>query len=92
MTTHSSILAWEIPWTEEHSELQQMGSRDWHIFATKPPQSKVISSFVSGMGGRGGGVGDTYLSSFLERINTYSWIVAILSSSLTNIYVSSEQL
>ena len=24
---HSSILAWEIPWTEEPGELQSMGSR-----------------------------------------------------------------
>ena len=23
--THSSILAWEIPWTEEHGRLQSMG-------------------------------------------------------------------
>ena len=23
--THSSILAWEIPWTEEHGGLQSMG-------------------------------------------------------------------
>ena len=22
--THSSVLAWEIPWTEEHGELQSM--------------------------------------------------------------------
>ena len=26
MATHSSILAWEIPWTEEPGELQFMGS------------------------------------------------------------------
>ena len=26
MVTHSSILAWEIPWTEEPSGLQSMGS------------------------------------------------------------------
>ena len=26
MATHSSILAWEIPWTEEPSGLQSMGS------------------------------------------------------------------
>ena len=25
MATHSSILAWEIPWTEEPGELQSMG-------------------------------------------------------------------
>ena len=27
MTTHSSILAWEIPWTEEPGRLQFMGSQ-----------------------------------------------------------------
>ena len=27
MATHSSILAWEIPWTEELSGLQSMGSQ-----------------------------------------------------------------
>ena len=26
MTTHSSILTWEIPWTEEPGRLQSMGS------------------------------------------------------------------
>ena len=25
MATHSNILAWEIPWTEEPGELQSMG-------------------------------------------------------------------
>ena len=27
MTTHSSILAWEMPWTEEPGGLQSMGSQ-----------------------------------------------------------------
>ena len=27
MTTHSSILAWEIPWTEDPGGLQSMGSQ-----------------------------------------------------------------
>ena len=27
MTTHSRILAWRIPWTEEPGELQSMGSQ-----------------------------------------------------------------
>ena len=26
MTTHSSLLAWRIPWTEEPGRLQSMGS------------------------------------------------------------------
>ena len=28
MATHSSILAWKIPWTEEHGRLQSMGSQE----------------------------------------------------------------
>ena len=27
MTTHSSIIAWKIPWTEEPSRLQSIGSQ-----------------------------------------------------------------
>ena len=27
MATHSSLLAWKIPWTEEPSKLQSMGSQ-----------------------------------------------------------------
>ena len=29
METHSSTLAWEIPWTEEPGRLQSMGSLEW---------------------------------------------------------------
>ena len=29
MATHSSILAWEIPWTEEPDTLQSMGLQSW---------------------------------------------------------------
>ena len=36
MATHSSILAWEIPWTEDSSKLQSMGlQRDRHYLLTK---------------------------------------------------------
>ena len=39
MATHSSILAWEIPWTEEPDGLQSMGSqRVRHNLATKEQQ------------------------------------------------------
>ena len=34
MTTHSSILAWKIPWTEEPGRLQFMGSRVRHNWVT----------------------------------------------------------
>ena len=29
MAPHSSTLAWKIPWTEEPSRLQSMGSKSW---------------------------------------------------------------
>ena len=36
MATHSSIFAWEIPWTEETGGLQSMGpQRVGHDLATK---------------------------------------------------------
>ena len=39
MATHASILAWEIPWTEEPGGLQSMGlQRVRHNLATKQQQ------------------------------------------------------
>ena len=29
MATHSSILAWKIPWKEEPGRLQSVGSQSW---------------------------------------------------------------
>ena len=44
MATHSSILAWEIPWTEEPGELQSMGSqRVEHDLANKQQQQQFSS-------------------------------------------------
>ena len=28
MAIHSSVLAWEIPWTEEHGRQESMGSQE----------------------------------------------------------------
>ena len=40
MATQSSILAWKIPWTEEHGGLQSMGSNIvGHNLTTKQQQS-----------------------------------------------------
>ena len=39
MATHSSIPAWEIPWTDEPGGLQSIGlQRVGHDLVTKPPQ------------------------------------------------------
>ena len=41
MAAHSSIVAWEIPWTEEPGGLQSMGSQTVkHDFATIQGQQK----------------------------------------------------
>ena len=44
MATHSSILSWKIPWTEESGGLQSMGSqRVGHDLAPKQQQQMAIS-------------------------------------------------
>ena len=43
MTSHSSILAWKIPWTEEPDRLQSMGSqRVRHDLATKQQYIHIL--------------------------------------------------
>ena len=37
MATHSNIVAWRIPWTEEPGSLQSMVSQVRHDLVTKPP-------------------------------------------------------
>ena len=45
MATHSSILAWEIPWTEKPGGLQSVGSqRVRHNLVIKPPLQKKETS------------------------------------------------
>ena len=45
MATHSSILAWEIPWTEEPGGLQSLGSQIvGHNLATKQQQHRESTS------------------------------------------------
>ena len=47
MATHSSILAWRIPWTEEHGRLQPMGSQrvrhDWVTEHGRMPRSLFLA-------------------------------------------------
>ena len=43
--THPSILAWEIPWTEEHGRLQSQGSqRIGHNWVTKHTHAHTAES------------------------------------------------
>ena len=56
MATHSSILVWEISWTEEHGRLQSTGSQrveqDWmtftfHHLASEGSKSKSLYFLIS---------------------------------------------
>ena len=48
MATHSSILTWEIPWTEKPGGLQSMGSqRVGHDLGTKPQQQCMLYTNAS---------------------------------------------
>ena len=56
MATHSSILAWRIPWTEEPGGLQSIGSQrvrhrwsDLHTHTQHMPRSRIAGSYGSFM-------------------------------------------
>ena len=46
MGIHSSILGWEIPWTEEPGGLQSWGHRVYHNLTSKQQQQKT---FITGI-------------------------------------------
>ena len=49
MATHSSTLAWKIPWTEEPGRLQPMGSqRVGHDWVTSLSLSYIVKGFPGG--------------------------------------------
>ena len=52
MATHSSTLAWKIPWMEEPGRLQSMGlhrvGHDWSDLAAAAAVSKIWESFTKG--------------------------------------------
>ena len=68
MATHSSTLAWKIPWTEEPGRLQSMGVTEgrirlsnftftFHFHALEKemaPHSSVLAWRIPGMGEPGG--------------------------------------
>ena len=51
MASHSSILAWRIPWTEEPGGLQSKGSqRVGHDWMTKNPMGRRHKALISSLG------------------------------------------
>ena len=57
MATHSSTLAWKIPWTEEPGRLQSMGSPTFPFHALEKEMathSRVLAWRIPGTGEPGG--------------------------------------
>ena len=49
MTTHSSILAWRIPWTEQPGRVQSMGlQRVEHNRGTEHPHTRINLTTING--------------------------------------------
>ena len=46
MATHSTTLAWRIPWTEEPGGLQSMGSQESDTTATKSSPPFVSKKYI----------------------------------------------
>ena len=46
MTTYFSILAWEIPWTEEPDRLHPVSQGTGHVFATKQQHTHTHISHI----------------------------------------------
>ena len=47
MANHSSILVWEIPWTEEPGGLQFMKSQESHLVTKSLPPSDSLENNIS---------------------------------------------
>ena len=46
MATHSSILAWRIPWIEEPGGLQSMGSQELDLTKHMPAQTILLPEYL----------------------------------------------
>ena len=79
MATLFSILAWEIPWTEDPCGLQSLRSQEWYNLVTKPAEA------ASG-GGASGGVRRVDVTSKLESEDgvAVSWTGGGRMSLLSN--------
>ena len=75
MATYSNILAWEIPWTEEHGGLQSMGSEKVRDLATKESACNAGDpNLIPGLGRSTGEIGYSL---------QYSW-ASLLAQTVKN--------
>ena len=91
MATHSSILAWKIPWTEEPGKLQSTGlQRVRHDWTTSPEQILEDGEEQGGMAccSPWGSQSQTLLSNWTttgEHNNIYYFVVFLVSTQYLDI-------
>ena len=78
METHSSILAWKFPWTEEPGRLQSMGSqRVGHDWATYDYEASLMAQLIKNLAA----IQETHFDSWVGKIHwrraTYSSIFGL---------------
>ena len=83
MATHSSILAWRIPWTEEPGRHQFMGfQRVRHNAVTKPPPQPKCNLIVSVLSPIGPGWWKLSVIPFRILSYTFPWVLHLKTGSL----------
>ena len=95
MATHSSILAWRTPRTEEPGGLQSMGSQIGHDWGTNPPSkegkdSSVVSvtdfPTINSLMAQTSGLTDIY-STNPSLLNSQRISFLLISLSLSNLWL-----
>ena len=94
LATHSSILAWRIPWTEKPDGLQSMGSKrigqDWMTISLSLFSKRIKHLNQYSFGLRifpvcGGGVGVGLSSKHLIWIVGWKWLMMYFWNCLSNL-------
>ena len=88
METHSSMLAWEIPWTEEPCGLQSMGSQSFrHDLSDRAHTQTHTRSVTGGADLLSHTVGEQASQSLLSFPHSLSFLFLLLSFSLPSSFL-----
>ena len=86
--THSSILVWRIPWTEEPGGLQSMGSQEWDTTQRLERESVCVLILISQPSHPSLPPRHPRIFSLSLHIYSFSAIVSLYLSSRSHIYVN----
>ena len=85
MATHSIILAWKIPWTEEPGALQSMRSQSWTRLSTHAHTWKHMFVYIHWYACLCMYLCVCVYTHIYACVHTYVW--SVMSNSVTYIYI-----